>query len=146
MKKEEAQPAATAQRGQPSSFGRFTGIRNSILARPAWLIRIDRRKMKVQVFPDTKRIELIKQGVDKMAFGGVGTFLGFLAIPKIDWDRFGDLSPTWMLVVMVGCLAPLVLLLLWIWQKTGSRKLRWSMGLAAWIGTIALALSGYHLP
>jgi len=35
---EDAEPAATAQRGQPSVFGRFTGIRNSILARPAWLI------------------------------------------------------------------------------------------------------------
>jgi len=35
---EKAQPAATAQRGQPSVFGRFVCIRNSILARPAWLI------------------------------------------------------------------------------------------------------------
>jgi hypothetical protein len=34
----KADPAATAQRGQPSVFARFTGIRNSILARPAWLI------------------------------------------------------------------------------------------------------------
>ena len=31
-------PAATAQRGHPSVFERFTRIRNSILARPAWLI------------------------------------------------------------------------------------------------------------
>lgn len=101
--------------------------------------------MKVQVFPDKKRIELIKKGVDKMAFSGVGVFLCFLAIPKIDWDRFGDLSPTWMLIVMVACLAPLVLLLIWIWEKTGSRKLWWGMGFAAWVGTFALALSGYHL-
>lgn len=37
-KKHSAGPAATAQRGQPSVFGRFTRIRNSVLARPAWLI------------------------------------------------------------------------------------------------------------
>jgi hypothetical protein len=29
---------APAQRGQPSVFGRFIRIRNSVLARPAWLI------------------------------------------------------------------------------------------------------------
>ena len=39
-----ADPAATAQRGQPSVFCRFVCIRNFILARPAWLISIDRQK------------------------------------------------------------------------------------------------------
>jgi hypothetical protein len=38
MTHEKAQPVATAQRGQPSVFERFTGIPKSILARPAWLI------------------------------------------------------------------------------------------------------------
>lgn len=33
-----AEPATTMQRGQPSVFGRFTGIRNSARTRPAWLI------------------------------------------------------------------------------------------------------------
>jgi hypothetical protein len=36
MKK--ADPAATAQREQPSVVGRFICNRNSVLARPAWLI------------------------------------------------------------------------------------------------------------
>jgi hypothetical protein len=35
---ERAEPDATAQRGQPSAFGRFYRIRNSALARPTWLI------------------------------------------------------------------------------------------------------------
>ncbi len=112
----------------------------------AWLIFDDRRKMKVQVLPDKKRIELIKQGVDKMAFTGLGMFLVFLALPKIDWDAFGDLSPFWMLIVMVASFAPLVLLLIWVSKKISSRKLWWSIGFTAWIGTFALALSGYHLP
>jgi len=41
----EADPAATAQRGQPSAFGRFISVRNSVLARPAWLICIDGQRM-----------------------------------------------------------------------------------------------------
>ncbi len=98
------------------------------------------------LLPDAKRIELIKRGVDKMAFVGVGVLCLFLALPKIDWDRFGDLKPGWMIAVMVGCVAPPLLLLLWIEQKIRSRKIRWSVGGLAWIGTFALALSGYHLP
>ena len=43
---ENAQPAATAQRGQPSFFGRFICIRNSVLARPACLIWVVRRKKR----------------------------------------------------------------------------------------------------
>jgi hypothetical protein len=96
--------------------------------------------------PDAKRIEAIKRGVDKMAFGGVGTFIVFLLLPKIDWDRFLDLSPFWMIAVMVASLAPLIFLLLWIEQKTRSRKIWWTVGSLAWVGLFALALSGYHLP
>lgn len=98
------------------------------------------------LLPDAKRIELIKRGVDKMAFVGFAMLCFFLVLPKIDWDRFGDLEPGWMVAVMVGCLAPPLLLLLWIEQKVRSRKIRWSIGGLAWVGTFALALSGYHLP
>lgn len=102
--------------------------------------------MKVQVLPDKKRIELIKQGFDKMAFTGLGMFIVFLALPKIAWDAFGDLNPFGMLIVMVASLTPLVLLLIWIAEKISSRKLWWSIGFTAWIGTFALALAGYQLP
>lgn len=100
----------------------------------------------IPLLPDAKRTELIKRGFDKMAFMGVVFLCVFLAFPKIDWDRFGDLQPGWMLAVMVGCLAPLLLLLLWIEEKIRSRKIRWTIGCLAWVGTFALALSGYLLP
>ena len=102
--------------------------------------------MKVQVYPDKKRIELIKVGVDKMAFTGIGMLALFLALPKIDWDGFTGLKPIWMAAVMIGSLVPPMLLLLWIEQKISNRKIWWSFGGLAWVATFTLALSGYHIP
>ncbi len=47
MRNEEpADQVDTAQRGEPSVFGRFTRVRNPICARPAWLTRLRWARMK----------------------------------------------------------------------------------------------------
>ena len=101
--------------------------------------------MKVQVYPDKKRIELIKVGADKLAFTGIGMLFLFLALPKFDWDGFTDLKPIWMAAIMIVSLVPPMLLLLWIEHKISNRKIWWTIGGLAWVGTFSLALSGYHL-
>jgi hypothetical protein len=103
--------------------------------------------MKVlPLLPDEKRIELIRRGVDKMAFTGVGMLCLFLALPTIDWDGFAAMEPVWMAAAMIVCLVPPMLLLLWIEQKICNRKIWWTIGGLAWVGTFTLALSGYHIP
>jgi hypothetical protein len=104
------------------------------------------REKVLPFWPDARRIELIKQSVDKAAFIGVALLGAFLALPLIDWDRFIDLKPGWMVAVMVGCLTPPLLFLLWLEQRIRNRRIRWTFGGLAWIALFVLALSGYHLP
>ena len=99
----------------------------------------------MKAFPDAKQKERIKNDIDRLFFVGIGIFLGYLVLPKFGIEKLKELN-AWQLwggaVLIVGTSA---LLLYWVELKINNRKVWWSLGLIAWIGTFSLALSGYHL-
>lgn len=99
----------------------------------------------MKAFPDDRQKDRIKKDVDRLFFVGIGIFLGYLAFPHFELKRLSELNEwqLWLGIVLV--LGTFFMALYWIEEKINNRKVWWTLGIAAWLGTFTLALSGYHL-